>query len=75
MSEFDDGYGLDEGRVDEVTAAALSEAMKRRRPEPLKTGFCVWCEEPASMNSAFCSSDCRADYEHDQRIRTIKGMR
>ena len=56
-----------------TTALLLQEALRNRPKVPMKTGFCLACEEPTS--GAFCSSDCREDYERIAKINAIKGKK
>lgn len=73
MSGDDAFVGMNEDVVDRVSEENLNRALRFRKPVPLHTGLCVWCEELAMPNSAFCCADCRMDYEQDQRIRKIEG--
>jgi len=49
----------------------LAESLRMRAKVPEKTGLCLACEEPTQ--GAFCSRECREDYERLERIRTIRG--
>ena len=54
-----------------ITEMMLQESLAKRMAVPEKTGFCLECEEPTE--GAFCSKDCREDYEARDRINKIKG--
>lgn len=54
-----------------ITEMMLQESLAKRVKVPEKTGFCLECEEPTE--GAFCSKDCREDYETRDRINKIKG--
>lgn len=36
---------------------ARENALRLRKPEPIKTGFCLECNEPSKHS--YCSCDCR----------------
>jgi hypothetical protein len=57
--------------ADKITAMMLEESLAKRKAVPEKTGFCLECEEPT--RGAFCSKECREDYETRERINKIKG--
>jgi hypothetical protein len=57
--------------ADKITAMMLEESLAKRKAVPEKTGFCLECEEPTG--GAFCSKECREDYETRERINKIKG--
>lgn len=54
-----------------ITEMMLQESLAKRKTVPEKTGFCLECEEPTT--GAFCSKECREDYEIRDRINKIKG--
>ena len=54
-----------------VTEMLLAESLRKRNAVPEKTGFCLACEEPTE--GAFCSKECREDYERLERLKTIRG--
>jgi len=54
-----------------VSEMLLAESLRKRNQVPEKTGFCLACEEPTG--GAFCSPDCREDYERVERLRAIRG--
>lgn len=56
-----------------ITEMMLQESLSKRKKVPEKTGYCLECEEPTE--GAFCSKECREDYEHRQRINAIKGKK
>ncbi len=60
---------LDEAAA--VTEMLLAKSLSMRNKVPEKTGFCLACEEPTG--GAFCSTECREDYERLERLKTIRG--
>jgi hypothetical protein len=54
-----------------VTEMLLAESLRIRARVPEKTGFCLACEEPTE--GAFCSGECREDYERLERLKAIRG--
>ena len=57
----------------ELQEAQLAEALAKRAKVPVKTGFCLACEEPTE--GAFCGVDCRDYYDKVQRIEAIRGKK
>jgi hypothetical protein len=55
-----------------TTELLFQEALRKRAQVPEKTGFCLACEEPTI--GAFCSPECREDYEKLSKLRAIKGQ-
>jgi hypothetical protein len=57
----------------EATEVWLAEKLRTRAKVPEKTGICLvpGCGEPTE--GAFCSADCREDYEKITRLNAIKG--
>lgn len=55
----------------QVTEMLVQEAMRKRLKVPEKTGFCLACDEPTE--GAFCSRECREDYERIARLKAING--
>jgi hypothetical protein len=56
-----------------VTEMLFQEALRNRAAVPELTGMCLSCEEPTP--GAFCSGDCREDYERLTRLNAIKGKK
>ena len=56
-----------------ITEMLLAESLRIRAKVPENTGFCLACEEPTE--GAFCSKECREDYERIDRIKAINGKR
>jgi hypothetical protein len=54
--------------VEKQTNAAIV-AIKTQGRELNPIGACRWCKEPFNKGSLtlFCDTDCRDDYEHDNR--------
>ena len=57
--------------AEQVTEMLFQEALRRKAKVPEKTGFCLACEEPTP--GAFCSPECREDYERLAKLKTIRG--
>lgn len=56
-----------------TTEMLFQEALRNRPKVPEKTGFCLACEEPTE--GAFCSPECREDYERISKINAIRGKK
>jgi hypothetical protein len=54
-----------------VTELLFQEALRNRPKVPTKTGFCLACVEPTV--GAFCSTECREDYERFTKLNAIRG--
>ena len=54
-----------------VSEMMLAESLRKRAKVPEKTGFCLACDEPTE--GAFCSAECRVDYERIERLNAING--
>jgi hypothetical protein len=62
---------LDE--AERFTNLFLQEGLAKRAKVPENTGFCLECEEPTE--GAFCSKECREDYEKVARLKAISGKK
>jgi hypothetical protein len=62
---------LDE--AERFTNLFVQEGLSKREKVPEKTGFCLECEEPTE--GAFCSRECREDYERMEKIKAIRGTK
>lgn len=62
---------LDE--ADRFTHLFVQEALSKKLTVPEKTGLCLACEEPTP--GAFCSGECREDYERLAKINAIRGKK
>lgn len=62
---------LDE--AERFTNLFLQEGLSNRAKVPVNTGFCLECEEPTE--GAFCSRECREDYERMERLKAIRGVK
>jgi hypothetical protein len=60
---------LDE--AERFTNLFVQEGLAKRAKVPEKTGFCLACEEPTE--GAFCSKECREDYERLEKLKAIRG--
>lgn len=56
-----------------TTELLFQEALRNRAKVPEKTGFCLACDEPTE--GAFCSGECREDYERIARLKAISGKK
>jgi hypothetical protein len=56
-----------------TTELLFQEALRNRAKVPEKTGFCLACDEPTP--GAFCSGECREDYERIARLKAIRGIK
>ena len=56
-----------------VSEMMLAESLRVRAKVPELTGFCLACDEPTA--GAFCSTECREDYERIERLNAINGRR
>lgn len=56
-----------------TTELLFQEALRNRAKVPEKTGFCLACDEPTP--GAFCSGECREDYERISRLKAIRGIK
>jgi hypothetical protein len=59
--------------AEKVTEMLFQEALRNRAKVPEKTGFCLACEEPTK--GAFCSGECREDYERMVKLNAIRGKK
>ena len=62
---------LDE--AERFTNLFVQEALSKKLKVPEKTGFCLACEEPTE--GAFCSAECREDYERLAKLNAIRGKK
>lgn len=60
-------------QAEEATELWLAESLRNRAKVPEKTGLCLACDEPTE--GAFCSGDCREDYERIARLKAISGKK
>jgi hypothetical protein len=51
----------------------VQEGLSKRAFVPENTGECLECGEPTP--GAFCSKECREDYEKMARLKAISGKR
>jgi len=56
-----------------TTELLFQEALRNRAKVPENTGFCLECGEPTK--GAFCSKECREDYEKMERLKAIRGIK
>ena len=62
---------LDE--AERYTNLLIQEGLSKKAAVPEKTGFCLACEEPTP--GAFCSKECREDYERIAKLKAIAGRK
>jgi len=62
---------LDE--AERFTNLFVQEGLSKRAKVPENTGFCLECGEPTA--GAFCSKECREDYEKMERLKAINGKK
>jgi hypothetical protein len=62
---------LDE--AERFTNLFVQEGLSKKLKVPENTGFCLECEEPTE--GAFCSKECREDYEKMERLKAINGRK
>lgn len=55
----------------DVSEMLLANSLRNRAKVEQNTGFCLYCEEPTE--GAFCSKECREDYEAEQKMKRISG--
>jgi hypothetical protein len=60
---------LDE--AERFTNLFVQEGLSKRAKVPENTGECLECGEPTP--GAFCSRECREDYEKVERLKAIRG--
>jgi hypothetical protein len=55
-------------------AEAMLEAQRTYRKPTLKAkGTCHYCDDDLGLGKLFCNTECRDDYEREQRIRAMQG--
>jgi len=58
----------DADRAAKRQAEEIEWALKNVGPAEIPyTGNCAWCDAPVGCRDRFCDSDCRDDFERDQR--------
>lgn len=71
-SDYFEGQDMSTFRDSSVEVEAYINQLRQNRLEvPEKTGKCLECEEPTQ--GAFCSADCRDEYERMEKLKTIRG--
>ena len=55
----------------ERTELLLQQSLSVRQPVPPKSGSCLNCGDEVS--GAFCSNECREDWELEEKIRKMRG--
>jgi hypothetical protein len=61
-------------RANEQMEMSLALSLKRREKTLLAVGFCHFCESRLRDGVLFCEKACAVDYEHEQRLKKIKGQ-
>lgn len=54
-------------RATQLEEFARKMALKHRKRELAKTGFCYNCGENVKQNANYCDDDCRLDYDKRNR--------
>lgn len=53
--------------------ASIEAARKPLANGPAYTGFCHYCEDPATLPRRFCDGECREGWEAEQAARKRNG--
>jgi uncharacterized protein YlaI len=56
---------------DAMEAAEELRRMTAKEFKPIRTGFCLECEEPTEWT--FCCADCRDQFELRKKMKAING--
>lgn len=59
---------------EQAEAMLLASIANRRRANLVAAGNCHYCNEPCGSR-LFCDAGCRDDYDHEQRMRSVGGLR
>lgn len=54
-------------RATQLEEFAREMAIKARKPELIKTGFCYNCGDNVNPSANYCDADCRLDYDKRNR--------
>ena len=52
--------------------AAIKSVRQRSKPLP-PVGYCYYCSEPLKGGERFCDTDCRDDYERQEKSKARNG--
>ena len=58
-------------RENQFLEAALEHCRSQKTLEP--TGLCHFCGEDVGKEAKFCDCDCARDYDHEQRMKKMRG--
>ena len=61
--EFDKASEFEQLLLDSL----LYMQSKKPKEEAAATGQCLYCEEPLPVGLRWCDSDCRDDWEYEQK--------
>ena len=64
-----DDVDLTNDRLEKELDLAIKASKKKT---PKHTGYCLYCNAEVKER-AFCSAECREDYEQEERIKKIMG--
>lgn len=59
--------------AEKFTNLFLQEGLSKKAKVPENTGLCLECGEPTA--GAFCSKECREDYEKMEKLKAIRGIK
>lgn len=62
---------MDEADIAQATMESLQDHMiaASRKPVPVPTGRCLYCDTRVHEEALFCDKDCHQDYEYEQSIK------
>lgn len=60
-------------RATEAEENQRKDALAKRKPVPIATGFCLNCGIETNKDHCFCDPDCRDDWELAQEARRRNG--
>lgn len=58
---------------EDIARAAAVEAVRARIERLPSLGYCYYCGEALRAGKRFCDSDCRDDYERQEKMRSRTG--
>ena len=58
---------------EDIARAAALEAVRRRFDSLPPLGCCYYCGEALRAGKRFCDSDCRDDYDRQEKMRSRTG--
>ncbi len=70
MTDFFDAASEREDRDRELAI----EHHRKTTSSLLPVGYCHWCDSPVKASQLFCDTECREDWESEQRMKRIGGV-